>query len=69
LEGAETIFRFGVLQLRVEQQRVDRVEILHPRVIAFELYYFNILQDSVRALYTSNQSRPSSNSAMQTALA
>jgi hypothetical protein len=56
LEGAETIFRFGVLQLRVEllrveQLRVDRVKILHPRVIASELHYFNMLQDSVRALF------------------
>jgi hypothetical protein len=44
--GAETIFRFGVLQLRV-----GRVEILHPRVIASEVHNFNILQNSVRALF------------------
>jgi hypothetical protein len=43
---AETIFRFGVLQLRV-----DGVEIVHLRVIASEVYYFNILQDNVRALF------------------
>jgi len=34
----KTIFRFGVLQLRV-----GRIKILHPKVIAFEVYYFNIL--------------------------
>jgi hypothetical protein len=46
LSKPKTIFRFGVLQLRV-----GRVEILHPRVIASEVYYFNILQVSVRALF------------------
>jgi hypothetical protein len=45
-----TIFRFGVLQLRV-----DRVERLHLQVIAFEVYYFNILQDNVHALFTWNK--------------
>jgi hypothetical protein len=43
---AETIFRFGVLQ-----PRVDRVERLHLKVIVFEVYYFNILQNNVRALF------------------
>jgi hypothetical protein len=41
-----TIFRFGVLQLRV-----DRVERQHLKVIAFEVYSLNILQDNVRALF------------------
>jgi hypothetical protein len=43
---AEPIFRFGVLQLRV-----DRVEILHLKVIASEVYDFNILQDNAHALF------------------
>ena len=40
-----------VEQLRVEQLRVDLAEILHPRVIASKVHYFNILQDSVRVLF------------------
>jgi len=43
---AATIFRSGVLQLRV-----DQVDILHYRVIGPEVHYFNILQDSIRALF------------------
>ena len=46
LSKPKPIFRFGVLQLRV-----DRVEILHPREIASEVFYFHILQVSVRALF------------------
>jgi hypothetical protein len=46
LSKPKTIFRFGVLQLRV-----GRVEILHLKVIASKVYYFNILQVNVRALF------------------
>ena len=46
LSKPKTIFKFGVLQLQVSQ-----VKILHPKVIASKVYYFNILQVSVCALF------------------
>jgi len=42
----ETIFRFGVLQLRLH-----RFEILHFEVVASKVGYLNILQDRVCALF------------------
>ncbi len=42
----ETIFRFGVLQLRLH-----RFETMHVEVVAFKVGYLNILQDRVCALF------------------
>ena len=43
----ETIFRFGVLQLRLHW-----FETIHLEVVASEVGYLNILQDRVCALFT-----------------
>jgi len=43
----ETIFRFGVLRLRLH-----RFETIHLEVVTSKVRYLNILQDHVYALFT-----------------